>query len=770
MNHRLDHIQTKFYSLAERLIQYRLPILIFITIMFLIMSIGLIHFRTTVSIKNLFLPDDPVILDQNHFEDLFGNSDFAGFLVESPHLFSPEGLSKMQAIEETLISRIPWASRTSSIINFATFHGKALPDTEEKIVQLKADLDQRGLKGRLYSSDYSQAWILLSLEKYPEITDHIDEPSMIVGKTVMNILSEFQEDGYRIIPTGIPVLQARKSAEFTSDLIVVFIIAGVIALGTILLFIRSLKGVIGSILVIALGTCSIFGVMGWLRMIVDTTFLLLPPLLTIAVSIGYTIHINNFYKRSLKKHGCPKTAVIEAMAETSWPILFTALTTIFALLSFSVVQIKAVQWVGFASGASVFIVLLLTIFFYPLILSFGQKKKPLQKSAIIKPGLLPDYKLEKMGIFLLNHGKLFSILFIICLAICGSGMYFLKVDLDTNKMTGNKLSHSKDQIYITASEIGATNSYNISIDNHKTGKAIDLELLLIMEDLIDEIKRHPAVKGVSSINDLYKGYERQLAGGAASQEKLPETQQKLNGLHQLLKRLLGDQLPLWLNEDAETLRIQVEIMELSTLELTKHLEEIDRKAKELFSDFPDLTISMTGGILQITKMNQYVTKGLVTSILTALGIISIMLMIVLRSVRLGLIAMIPNITPLIIAGGIMGFAGESLEFVTMTIAPMILGLAVDDTIHFISHIKTNFPKFGNYDQTIIHSYSQVGKALIQTTIILCLTFTAFLFSKVHSMNNMGFYLVLALASALIADFTITPWLIKKLQPFGKETR
>jgi predicted RND superfamily exporter protein len=145
-----------------------------------------------------------------------------------------------------------------------------------------------------------------------------------------------------------------------------------------------------------------------------------------------------------------------------------------------------------------------------------------------------------------------------------------------------------------------------------------------------------------------------------------------------------------------------------------------------------------------------------------------MMMIVFRNFKLGLIAMIPNITPVIITGGLMGFMGEPLEFVTMTIAPMVMGLAVDDTIHFINHVKLDYSRTGSYDRSIKNSFIKVGKALILANIILCATFSAFMTSAVHSMVNMGIYMVVAMLSALIADFTVTPFIIKLIKPFGKE--
>lgn len=162
-------------------------------------------------------------------------------------------------------------------------------------------------------------------------------------------------------------------------------------------------------------------------------------------------------------------------------------------------------------------------------------------------------------------------------------------------------------------------------------------------------------------------------------------------------------------------------------------------------------------------MNQYITRGLIQSVLTALGMITILMMIVFRSVRLGLVAMIPNVFPVLIAGGVMGFLKIPLEFVTMTVAPMIMGLAVDDTIHLLSHLKDDLKQSDDFTASVTRTFSTVGSAITETTIILCLTFLVFTFSKVNSIINMGILTCSGMLAAYLADIFVTPILIKKLK-------
>ena len=124
----------------------------------------------------------------------------------------------------------------------------------------------------------------------------------------------------------------------------------------------------------------------------------------------------------------------------------------------------------------------------------------------------------------------------------------------------------------------------------------------------------------------------------------------------------------------------------------------------------------------------------------------------------------------LIAISIMGLFNMPLEFVTMTIAPMVLGLAVDNTIHFINGTKLNYISTGNYDKAIQITYKTVGQALMKSSIILCCTLLAFTAAKMNNMINMGFLTAIAIASATVTDFMLTPTIIRLIKPFKKMDR
>jgi predicted RND superfamily exporter protein len=144
------------------------------------------------------------------------------------------------------------------------------------------------------------------------------------------------------------------------------------------------------------------------------------------------------------------------------------------------------------------------------------------------------------------------------------------------------------------------------------------------------------------------------------------------------------------------------------------------------------------------------------------------MMLVFRSVKTGLIGMIPNLMPVLVVGGVMGYGDIPIDMMTMMIIPMILGLAVDDTIHFVTHAKMEFQRTGHYDSAIHETFCTVGKSIFMTSFILVAAFSIYLTSVANFVSHLGLLVTTGVSAALLADYFVTPILIRLTAPFGKE--
>ena len=221
------------------------------------------------------------------------------------------------------------------------------------------------------------------------------------------------------------------------------------------------------------------------------------------------------------------------------------------------------------------------------------------------------------------------------------------------------------------------------------------------------------------------------------------------------------------SDDYGTTHVHVELAGYDANVIVSDIESAKSSAKELF---PDAKISIVGEVVEYAEMNHKLVSAELKSFSLSFVIIAVLLILAFSSLRTGLIGMIPNLAPVIVVGGVMGYAGYSLDMLTMTIMPMILGIAVDDTIHLINHIKLQLEKSGDYKDAIVVSFREIGKTMCMTTFILCAMFFMYTFSPMGCLFRIGMLAIIGLASALLADYTLTPALIALTKPFGKKIK
>jgi len=186
--------------------------------------------------------------------------------------------------------------------------------------------------------------------------------------------------------------------------------------------------------------------------------------------------------------------------------------------------------------------------------------------------------------------------------------------------------------------------------------------------------------------------------------------------------------------------------------------------------FPGAKITTVGNIPQYVTMMQYLVRGQMLSFVISILIIGVILMIAFQSIRVGLIGLIPNMMPAIFVGGYMGWMGVPLDMMTATLLPMMLGMAVDDTIHFINHSKLEYDRMQHYREAIRRTFRVVGVAIVITSIITSAVFASFCTSACTMCINFGLMAIIGILSALAADLFITPILISKCKVFGKIER
>jgi predicted RND superfamily exporter protein len=776
----IEKINAWFRGVAEIILRFRWCNLIVFFLILAAAVMGLGRLESEIDMDNWFLEDDALLAAKARFEEIFGNDDFCAVLVETDNVFTPAVLTKIRELGRELVEKVPYADDVISLTDFEFTYG-----TEEgmQIIDLVPDpvptdaaaleriktmaLSKPSMRNRIISTDGRQTWIMLRMKPIPDgwEKDTDENPELSIGRIFNTITGQKKYDILHPKNAGLPIVNVDKRNflnKETPRLIGLSLLLTVVVLAIAL---RSVRGVVFPLVTAVSALVLVFGAQGFLGITNDPSMIFLPTFLSLAVSIGYSIHVFNYFKRSFWQTGRRRQALVHAIEETGWPLLFSALTTIAALLSFIFIPLRPIRWVGLTAACLVAVTYLLVIVLLPSLLSFGRDREP-HAVYVEKGGRWLERLMAFLGKRVLSHSKTSIIVLVLIVVACLVGITRFEVSFDVRRTFGLKVPYVNRLNYIGQSQVGSLYSYDVAFEFDQPGTAKEPETLRKFDQLIKEVKELRLTKKVSSLIDIVKDMNQVLNAGDPDFYRIPESREMIAQLLLLYENAGGVETEKWVDYDYQRLRLMVEIEDYNSGEAARELRLIQERGQQLF---PDAHVLLIGSISQFTVMQDYVTWGQVKSFFIALGVIALLMTIVFGNLKTGLIGMIPNVAPALVVGGIMGFANIPLDMMTVTCIPMLLGLAVDDTIHFINHSQLEFMRTRSYAESTHRVFVSVGTALFLTSAVLILCFSAYLISAAKVFVNMGYLVTVGILSALLADYFITPVLLNWARPFGRET-
>ncbi len=819
----LKEINRRFERIGAWIVRWRWLNLALFALILLAALKGLPMLKMDTSNDNWFVEGSEIRLMDDMFEEIFGNNDYAAVLVEVDDVFDPEVLAAMRELSDEVEAFTPLADEVLSLTNLEFSRGfdggididELIPDPiptdpdELEALRLLA-LAKPAIAGKLLSHDSKMSWIMLRLkpfpddwstdeeylafiqkvaEEYPQYFKDFDSskpqaPEMLIGHVFMQIVKQEKYEILNPLTSGMPMISYEKRAWVSAEMPRLMGLALLFSIVILAITLRTFRGVVFPVICGLSAMLIVFGIQGYMGYKIDPSVITMPMLLGFAVAVGYAIHIVTFFKRGLREGRAPREAAAYAVEESGWPVMFTALTTIGALMSFLFVEVPILRWIGLTSAAIVGVTFILTIVILPSLLSFGRLKRVGRSN---EQGDNPLFSRLMNGFndWVMAHPNLLLALVGLVIVAGIWGLTRLEVAFDIERTMGPKVGYVKRMLHVSETEVGALYSYEIGINFPDKNQAKDPQNLRKFEALEKEVKSLPLTKKTSSVLDIVKDLNQVLNEGDADFYKLPEltdipeyrdfdgTEEDVHAIEtQMIAQTMllyenagGAEAEKWIDYDGKWLHMQVDIHDYNAKELKRELDRIEQKAQELY---PDAAVLIAGTAAEFTVMQGIVVWGQIKSFAIALGIITVLLIIVFGSVRTGLIGLIPNIAPALVVGGIMGFIRIPLDMITVTLMPMLLGLAVDDTIHFINHCHLEYERERDYARSIRRTFIVVGPALMTTSIVLVLNFSAYLVSDARFFFNMGILAVAGILSALLTDFTVTPILLKLFKVFGSE--
>ncbi len=745
-------------------------LILLLSVFFLWLMQGL---RFDISDEIWFTEKDPSLERIKTFQNIFGNDDFVYLVFDAENLFTPEWLQRLDALVADLRRDIPFLRDVTWIGNAEYIEADAesitvsdfIDQTRSATLSMPA-LRQRALAERHYrdhliASDGRTAGIVLEMAPYP--ADAV-EPRSQVTLRLREVLARPEYRELNIRAVGRPILHHdynelsfRESATFFGLCLLIQVIF-LSWLG------NGWRGAVGPVTVVFL---SVIWTLGMIRLLGFTLnlFVILIPTLLICVCIGDSMHIIATRDQHVRRGLAPRDALRQAMIDTGLPCLLTSLTTAAGFLGCCATGLRPFREMGIYAAIGSIMAYVLSILV--VILLYGSNKQEPRRVIPPVPSRTPDFFDRFLrGIYRCNirYHKALLVFFII---VCGLSVYgysLVEVETGTARMLSTRLPLRQAYDFVDE-RLGGSMSVEIMLDTGQENGVKSLEFLRGLERLQEHVEGSPLVSKTVSVLDIIRKINEVLHSDDKHAYVLPEREDAVAQYLFLYEISNGQELDKLISFDSRIARLTAKTRTLGTGEVRLLSEDIAAFAKEVFGD--TVTVRMAGSLDWTKSMNDLLAEGQRQSFLAALLVVTMIMCFALASVRLGVLSMLPNIFPVLVTLGLMGVAGISMDMPLMSFSAVIIGVVVDDTIHFLFHYRESFARTGSYEQALEETLLTTGRPMLFTTLTLLGGFSVLLFSNMVGVVKFGGLGCFAFGWALLADFFLVPAILLTFRPLRR---
>jgi len=560
-------------------------------------------------------------------------------------------------------------------------------------------------------------------------------------------------------PAGSPELMGFLGSELEKEM-------GLIILGSLILILlvlsvlfRSFKAVVWPLVIIISTIVWTVGTMGWCG-IAMSDFINIVVFLLIAVGVADSVHILSGYllfRQSGKDH---KTALLLVYKKSGFACFLTSFTTAIGLLALSFAPIIAVQRLSIMGACGVMYAFFITVFMLPLMLDI---LKPI-------PVNFRDNQIKKTYIqrFLVFFEKISIRKPVQCVVIFSLfGLILVlgisKIEIDSNVLTIIRESKPiRNNFDVVDRELAGTGSIEILVD---TGIPDGLKDPLVLKSIGRfqqslETNFTGIVRKTQSIVDVTRNAFKVLNEGRQEMYIIPDDRATLSQTLFLFATANPKDRRLLVSDDFRAARITVNTRNFGSQEGLAFMAQVNKEIKAYFSalktSYPDMRIESTGQVPLFLRMMDLISQSQIQSFGICLLLVSVIMLLVIKDLPTGLIAIVPNLFPILAVFGIMGWFSFPLDVHTLLVVPIIIGISVDDTIHFITHFSLELQKGNSVEKAMNMTMKEAGQAIVFTSLVLAVGYLAFLICVNKGFAYFGFLSSVAVLTALLSDLVLLP--------------
>ena len=754
-------------KIASLILRNRVTILIGLVILIvgLILASYFLGVNFTTSNAQLLPSDDPVMENFEDFQKSFGSeASIISIGYEDKKIAQPENLkllremmqdiSKMNGINGIFsMSDAIKLQRDTVNGGFVTF--PLVPKEHlNNWTQIRSDvMNFPFYENLLFNKDNLATQAIVYMD--PEIVDSKQRIQDVLK--INQLTNDFTaKTGIQLYLSGMPVIRT-MNAEMVKSETISFIIASLAVTCIIFfLFFRSFRATMVAVAVVMSAVVLCFATMAILGYEITLLTALVPPLL-IVIGIPNCIYLINKYQSEFKKHRNKIKALQRMIMHVGNPAMLTNLTTAFGFFTFMFTDSSTLQEFGLIASLNIVGIFIFSFLIIPTAYSFFPEPK--ERHLQHHKQNWTNRILNWMEDLVLNHRPWVyrTVGLVAVLAIIGMSMMRTSGNLldDMSK----KAKFYKD-ISFFDQEFGGVLPLEIAIDTKKANGVTTLTTLRKMDELNHFIDSLNLSSKPLSVTEMVKFAKQGYYNNDSAFYKLPSNQERAFILNEI-KNSKGDanMLGNYVDNTGSKARITTLLQNLESDKMAQVIQQIQQKLHNLFPE-NQYNAYVTGMAYVFMKGTDFLTKNLLVSLGLAILMIAIFMAIMFRAPQMILIALIPNLLPLITTAGLMGYLDIPIKPSTILVFSIAFGIAVDDTIHFLAKYRQDLHFFnGNIHKSVELAMEEVGNSMFYTSVVLFAGFSVFMFSGFMGIVALGGLVSFTLLIAMLSNLIVLPSLL-----------
>jgi predicted RND superfamily exporter protein len=786
-----EKIEKQFESGARWLFRNPVKVLLgsFLLIGFLVYQIPAISIDT--SSEAMLHADDPSLLEYNRFRDQFGRAELIIIAVQAPEVFNARFLAQLRSFHTDLEEEIPYLREVTSLINARNTRGRKDELIVEDLLEgwpQENSIDLQALKTQvmgnpLYvnhyiSQDARVAAVIIETEASVQAPVAEEELLQSFAEVEMGVPGGIGESHYfsakenrEVVEAVNRVVQRHRGKDFlltasggpvvvdafnraTLRDVYFCIVMSLLSVTIFLAFLfRRISGVLIPMLVINSSLASTLGLMALFGVSIKITTAVIPAFL-LAVGVCDSVHVLAIFFRQIEQGGSKEDAIAFALGHSGLPILMTSITTIAAVLSFTLAELSAIAEIGFFAAAGVGLALIYTIAMLPAMLALT----PLKSSVAVANGSARmDRILLGIANFSTSHPIKIIVLSLIIFGVFSPAIFQLKFSHNIVEYFPDSMPYRHD-IALIDRNLKGTVTLELVLDTGRENGLYDPWILNQIENfcrLTEQIDRSDISVGkVYAITDVLKETHRALNENNPKFYRVPGNRQIIAQEFLLFENSGSDDLERIVDSQFSKTRITIKTPWVDAVICRDFIREIDQKLKSF--DFEQATLQVTGLMSLMVRAIIAAIYSMAKSYVIALVVITILMIFLIGDWKLGLLSMIPNLLPIIITMGLMGLSGNPLDLNSIMIGSIALGVVVDDTVHFMYNFQKYYTKSSDPYFAVRETLLGTGRALLITSLVLSTGFFILMLASLNHLIRFGFFTGIAILIALLADFLLVP--------------